>query len=155
VGVVLFVRTTRHVELTPAGVALLEHARRALADADRAVDEARPAAHPGQALLTIGYGPFSRASAARIAEALAPGRPELEIRLEEDVSPELFQRVSAHELAAAAVVETPAAARHYGVRVDALRHEPLLATPAGVAPVRRSRRGPAPRLRRGVRPASK
>ena len=127
VGVVLFVRTTRHVELTPAGVALLEHARRALADADRAVDEARRAAHPEQAQLTIGYGPFSRASAAWIAEALAQGVSELEIRLDEEVSPELLQRVAAHELAAAAVLETPAAARHYGVRVDALRDEPLLA----------------------------
>jgi DNA-binding transcriptional LysR family regulator len=40
-GVVLFVRTTRRVELTPAGAALLERARRALSEVDLAVDEAR------------------------------------------------------------------------------------------------------------------
>ena len=33
-GFVLFVRTTRRVELTPAGVALLESARRAIAEVD-------------------------------------------------------------------------------------------------------------------------
>ena len=40
-GVALFVRTTRHVELTPAGLALLERARRALAEIDGAIEEAR------------------------------------------------------------------------------------------------------------------
>ena len=43
-GVVLFLRTTRHVELTPAGIALLGRARRALAEVDIAVEEARRAA---------------------------------------------------------------------------------------------------------------
>jgi DNA-binding transcriptional LysR family regulator len=37
-GVALFVRTTRHVELTPAGFALLEGARRALAEIDGAIE---------------------------------------------------------------------------------------------------------------------
>jgi len=36
-------------------------------------------------------------------------------------------RVAAHDLDAAAVIETPSAARRYGIRVDALRDEPLLA----------------------------
>ena len=45
-GLVLFVRTTRRVELTPAGTALLERARPALAEIDAAVDEARRAAAP-------------------------------------------------------------------------------------------------------------
>ena len=48
-GLVLFIRTTRHVELTPAGLALLERARRALAEIEVAVDEARRAAEPGPA----------------------------------------------------------------------------------------------------------
>src|SRR3954467_11480676 len=45
-GVVLFVRTTRRVELTQAGIALLERARRALADVEGAVDDARRAGLP-------------------------------------------------------------------------------------------------------------
>ena len=47
-GLVLFVRTTRRVELTPAGTALLERARRALAEIDAAVDEARRAVGAGR-----------------------------------------------------------------------------------------------------------
>ena len=43
-GVVLFRRTTRQVELTPAGAALLERARRALAEVDLAIEDARRAA---------------------------------------------------------------------------------------------------------------
>ena len=43
-GVVLFVRTTRRVELTAAGTALLARARRAIAEVDLAVADARRAA---------------------------------------------------------------------------------------------------------------
>jgi hypothetical protein len=42
-GVVLFVRTTRRVELTAAGLALLERSRRALVEIDGAIAEARRA----------------------------------------------------------------------------------------------------------------
>jgi DNA-binding transcriptional LysR family regulator len=125
-GLVLFIRTTRRVELTPAGSALLERARLALAEVDLAVDEARRAARAGRGALAIGYGPFSRWLVTRIVEAVAEEHP-VEFRLEEGVAPELVERVAAHELAAAAALETPAAARHRGVRVDALRDEPLLA----------------------------
>jgi DNA-binding transcriptional LysR family regulator len=124
---VLFIRTTRHVELTPAGAALLERARRALAEVDAAVADARHAAEPNGGALGVGYMPFSRSQAARIAEDLKHSRPDLELRLHEDVTPELLRLVAAHELAAAAVLETPAAARHHRVRIDALRDEPLLA----------------------------
>lgn len=39
-GVVLFVRTTRRVESTDAGLVLLEHSRRALAEIDGAIADA-------------------------------------------------------------------------------------------------------------------
>jgi DNA-binding transcriptional LysR family regulator len=126
-GLVLFVRTTRRVELTPAGSALLERARRALAEIEAAVDDARHAAEPEAGVLSIGYTPFTRLQATRITEALRSERPELELRLEEDVTPELLRQVASHELTAAAVMETPTAARRYGVHIDALRDEPLLA----------------------------
>jgi DNA-binding transcriptional LysR family regulator len=126
-GFMLFTRTTRRVELTPAGAALLERGRRALAEVDIAVGDARRAAAPEHATLAIGYGPLSRSQATRLAEAAAAARPDLELRLEEGVTPELARRVATSELAAAAVLETPAAARRHGVRVDTLRDEPLLA----------------------------
>src|SRR5215207_7622124 len=102
-------------------------ARRALAQVDLAVDDARRAAEPERGALTIGYGPFSRSLVTRIVAAVAARRPDLELRLEEGVAPELVGRVATGEFAAAAMLATPAAARRHGVRVDALRDEPLLA----------------------------
>lgn len=126
-GVVLFVRTTRRVELTAAGFALLDHARRALAEVDAGVDDARHAAEPDRGSVSIGYTPFSRRPAMRIAEEFERQRPDVHVRFEEDVTPDLLRRIATHELAAAAVMETPAAARHSGVRIDTLKDEPLLA----------------------------
>ncbi|HEU0248908.1 MAG TPA: LysR family transcriptional regulator [Gaiellaceae bacterium] len=126
-GLVLFVRTTRRVELTPAGSALLERARRALAEIDAAVDGARRAAEADAGVLGVGYTPFTRLQATRIAEEVVRERLELQLRLEEDVTPELLRQIASHELTAAVVMETPAAGRRYGVRIDALRDEPLLA----------------------------
>lgn len=48
-GVVLFVRTTRRVELTAAGSLLLERTRRALAEIDGAVAEAGQSVRPDEA----------------------------------------------------------------------------------------------------------
>ncbi len=123
-GVVLFLRTTRHVELTPAGQVLLERGRRALTEVELAIEEARRAAQPDPGVLTIGHGPLSRQVALDIAEAVAT---DAEVHLEEDLTPELLRRVASHEIAAAAVFRTPSAASRHGIRVDALRDEPLLA----------------------------
>src|SRR5215218_6719312 len=95
-GVVLFVRTTRHVELTAAGTALLEHGRRALAELDLAIEEARRAGGGQPGVVTIGHGPLSQRAAVRIADAAAAEHPELRFRLEEDVTPELLRRVASH-----------------------------------------------------------
>jgi DNA-binding transcriptional LysR family regulator len=126
-GVVLFVRTTRRVELTPAGLLLLERSRRALAEIDGAIAEARRSVQSDQAALMVGYGPFGGDVAVRIGEAMGAERPELNVRLEQEATPESLRRVGAGELSAAVVMEVPAAARRYGVRVDTLRDEPLLA----------------------------
>jgi DNA-binding transcriptional LysR family regulator len=126
-GLVLFTRTTRHVELTAAGSALLERARRALTEVDLAVDDARRAARSEPGVVAVGYGPFSRLLVSRVVGAVAEQRPGLRFRLEEGVSQELVGRVAARELAAAAALEIPGAAHRHGVRVDALRDEPLLA----------------------------
>lgn len=126
-GVVLFVRTTRRVELTPAGSLLLERSQRALAEIDGAIADARRSARSDEGVFAVGYGPFSGAVAARIIEAFATEHPELSVRLREEVTPESLRRVGAHELSAAVVMESPAAAPRHGVRVDALKDEPLLA----------------------------
>src|ERR1700761_5511023 len=53
-GVVLFVRTTRRVELTPAGSLLLERARRALAEIDGALADARHMTRADDGALRLG-----------------------------------------------------------------------------------------------------
>jgi DNA-binding transcriptional LysR family regulator len=127
VGVVLFVRTTRRVELTDARSLLLERSRRALAEIDAAIADAQRSARTEEGVLGIGYGPFSRTVATRIVGALGEVLPGIEVRLHEEVTGDSLARLGAHELAAAIVMESPAAARRLGVRTDTLRDEPLLA----------------------------
>jgi DNA-binding transcriptional LysR family regulator len=55
-GAVLFLRDTRHVELTDAGQVLLEESRRLLSDADRIVGLTRAAAYgSGRRKLVVGF----------------------------------------------------------------------------------------------------
>lgn len=125
--VVLFTRTTRRVELTAAGAVLHIRAQRALAELDGAIEDARRASRPDDGVVALGYGPFSHPVASRISDELASEHADLSVRLEEGVTPDLLPRVGAHELAAAVVMESPAAASAHGVRIDTLRDEPLLA----------------------------
>jgi DNA-binding transcriptional LysR family regulator len=126
-GLVLFVRTTRRVELTAAGSVLLERSRRALAEIDGAIADARRSVQPEEGVLGLGYGPFSRPAAVAISDELARRDGDLTVRLDEGVTPEMLRRVARHELAAAVVMESPAASRQQRVRIDSLRDEPLLA----------------------------
>ena len=126
-GVVLFVRTSRRVELTSAGAVLLERSRRALAEIDSAVADARLSSRPQSDVLDVGCGPFSRPILARIAAEFEANGSGLRMQLHEEVTPEALRRIAAHELAAAVVMESPAASRQHGVRIDTLRDEPLLA----------------------------
>jgi DNA-binding transcriptional LysR family regulator len=141
-GVVLFVRTTRRVELTAAGSQLLERCRRALAEIDGAIAEVRRSVEPHDDVLAVGHGPFSGGAVASIVDALALAHPGLTLRLEEEVTPDLLRRVGAQDLAAATVMESPAAARRHHVRVDALKDEPLLAALPAAHPLARERAVP-------------
>jgi DNA-binding transcriptional LysR family regulator len=127
IGVVLFVRTTRRVELTEAGSLLLERSRWALAEIDGAIADARRSVRGDESVVGIGYGPFSRTVVTRIVAALGEALPEIEVRLDEEVSADSLRRLGTRELAAAVVMASPAAARRLGVRIDTLRDEPLLA----------------------------
>jgi LysR family hca operon transcriptional activator len=55
VGTPLLLRSSRGVELTPAGIAFLDHARLALAQVDAATAAARRAAEPGKASFALGF----------------------------------------------------------------------------------------------------
>ena len=126
-GVTLFVRTTRRVELTSAGAALLERARRALADIDGAVADARRSSQPSEGAARFGLNPVGAAIASRIAAEAMERDIGFELLLDEDTSPVLLRRVGAGELTAAVVLHMASAAQRNNVRVDALKDEPLLA----------------------------
>src|SRR5579859_4945778 len=68
-GAVLFVRTTRQVELTSAGSLLLDRARRALAEIDGAIAEVQRSVESDEAVLRLGYGPFSGEVGLRIVDS--------------------------------------------------------------------------------------
>ncbi len=123
-GLTLFRRTTRQVELTPAGEALLERARKAIAEFDLAIEDARRAGLARAEAVVIGHGPLGKEPACAIAQALGD---DAGARLDEDVTPELLRRVADGELSAAIVIATPEGARPSGIRIDRLRDEPLLA----------------------------
>jgi LysR family hca operon transcriptional activator len=57
VGVPLFIRTKRSVKLTAAGTAFLDEARLTLAQARRAIANARQAAQADERTLVLGFGP--------------------------------------------------------------------------------------------------
>jgi DNA-binding transcriptional LysR family regulator len=81
VGEQLVTRTTRRVELTAAGVALLEHARAVLGGADRAVAAAR-AAGEGSQTLVLGFVVPADHESMRPALALfRERRPDVELQV--------------------------------------------------------------------------
>jgi LysR family hca operon transcriptional activator len=55
VGTPLMLRSSRGIELTPAGIAFLDHARLALTQADAAITAARRAAEPSKASFALGF----------------------------------------------------------------------------------------------------
>lgn len=82
VGERLLERTTRKVELTPAGDALLEHARSVLGGADRAVAAARAAAGSEQVTLTLGFlVPADLEPMHEVLAQFGERRPEVEVRI--------------------------------------------------------------------------
>jgi DNA-binding transcriptional LysR family regulator len=83
-GTNLFVRTSREVRLTDAGVALLDGARRTLAEAEAAVTAARRAAAGEVGSLRIGYNWSARFDTLpALGQALRRTYPDVELLAEE------------------------------------------------------------------------
>jgi DNA-binding transcriptional LysR family regulator len=81
-GVPLLHRTTRRVDLAPAGRLLLERAREILAAADAAVEDARRAAHGEVGRLAVGFtGSATYALLPSLATALRDALPGVELEL--------------------------------------------------------------------------
>jgi DNA-binding transcriptional LysR family regulator len=95
-GVALFVRTHRRVELTDVGRALLDDARRTLAQAGRFVDIARRAARGEAGSLRLGFSSAALYTMVpAILRAFLARAPEVTLNLEERSSEEQIEMLSA------------------------------------------------------------
>ena len=101
-GVALFERSNKKVEITPTGAAILEHARLALEQADTIVKLARHARDPLAGPLRLGViptlGPYLLPL---ILAPLARRYPQLSLILTEETTDRLLAGLAAHELDAA------------------------------------------------------
>jgi DNA-binding transcriptional LysR family regulator len=83
-GVDLFIRTTREVSLTDAGRAFLDGARRTLADADRAAEDAKRAGAGELGRLRIAYSWSTRfETLPALGRAFRAGHPDVELLAQE------------------------------------------------------------------------
>ena len=129
--VALLHRTTRRVELLPAGVALLPRARELLAGVDAAAEDARAAAAGELGRLSIGFtGSMTYALLPRLAKALRLRLPRVTLDLHgELLTPEQVERLVNGGLDIA-VLRPPVA--HAQLSIEPVGAEPLVvALPRG------------------------
>ena len=122
-GVQLFRRTTRNVQLTPAGETLLDDARDALRAVDDLVDRARRSADAELGMLRLGYSPStSFGIAATLLHAVRQRRPGIGLQARERTSAAIVREVRAGVLDVGLLrrLETEA-----GVMSELLGHEPI------------------------------
>ena len=98
-GVTLFLRTRRRVELTAAGARLLEDARRTLGQLERSVLELRGMAAGELGRLRIGFVSLADYGVLPLLlKAYKAARPAVQLALREMLSPEQSQALAAGEL---------------------------------------------------------
>jgi DNA-binding transcriptional LysR family regulator len=145
-GVQLFRRKPRGVELTDAGQALLGDARRILGDVDGALAKVRRTARGEQGRIVVGFtssAPF-HPFVPRALRAFRDGHPHVSLVLEEGGTADLVAALREERLDAA-FIRSPVPEGE-GVAVHALLREPMCAAlPAGHV-LARGRRGRALRL---------
>jgi DNA-binding transcriptional LysR family regulator len=122
-GVDLFARSRRKVELTPAGRTLLEEAPIALAALERAADRTRLAGSGVAGTVRLGYAPMAGyETLAAILAAVEHDSPDLTVLASEHFSSEIPGRVLAGDLdVGIALFPEPMP----GVRSTLVRSEPL------------------------------
>lgn len=106
-GVTIFERTKRSVELTPTGAEIVDHARKVIEQADAIEQLARAHQDPLAGPLRVGIIPtISPYLIPLILTPLKKHYPRLKLVLTEDVTERLLQRLHSHELDVA-IIATP------------------------------------------------
>src|SRR5258708_22197208 len=122
-GTDLFARTSRQVELTPAGRALLEEAPLALAALERAAERARLAGEGIAGTVRLGYSPMAGyETLGAILAAVEHDSPNLTVIASESFSAQVPGRLLAGELDVRLALHPESV---QGVRCEPLRVEPL------------------------------
>jgi DNA-binding transcriptional LysR family regulator len=104
VGVALFERTSRKVALTPAGRALLAHARSAVFHVDRGVSAARRAARDEARTLRVGFtGSLANRLVPHAAHRFAEQQPAVTLELSEATPAALHAGLASGDLDVAAL----------------------------------------------------
>jgi DNA-binding transcriptional LysR family regulator len=157
-GVDLFVRTTREVKLTGAGLAFLAGARRTLADAERAAEDAKRAAAGELGHLRIAYSWSARfETLPALGRAFRATHPDVELLVQEmwnarmpaafgnggiDIALSLCPEIAAElqlapirqERLVAVLPETHRFAREEAIPLSALADEEFIVFPREIAP---------------------
>lgn len=130
-GVLLFTRSTRRVDLTPAGARLYPRVAALLVDADAAFDEARRIHEGAEGIVRLGFiGSATYSLMPALSRALRADAPGLRVDLRgEMLSPEVAEALASDRIDVGVLRPfTPSA----GVEVRTLRTEPLVvALPEG------------------------
>lgn len=129
-GVRLFERTTRRVELTAAGAALLPEAKAALEHAERGVKAARLAAQGSLGRLTVGYISTTLYNVMPTTmRVFREQLPDVEVTLRELCPPHLEEAILAGEVQAGFLIPQPG---FPDLTIDPLvRERVMVALPAG------------------------
>src|SRR6266481_8122788 len=102
VGAELMTRSTRGIELTPAGRVFLDHARLALAQVEAAATAARRAAHPEQRTLVLGFLSGCEPEwLPAVMHVLRDELPKIEVTMVTKHSPQLAEGLATGKLDAA------------------------------------------------------
>jgi DNA-binding transcriptional LysR family regulator len=160
VGAPLLVRTSRRVQLTAAGVAFLDGARRSLAEVERAVSAAQRASHGERDVLRIGFTDSAALGGlVEIVQSYRAAHPEVHLDLIAGTSEEQIDALE-RDAVDVALVRGPVASAT--ARTVTIRREPfVVALPMDnplarreVVPVRALRRQAFVLFPRHLAPAS-
>jgi LysR family hca operon transcriptional activator len=123
VGVQLFSRSVRGVELTSAGQAFLVHARLALMHVDAAVEAARRAAQPERKTFAIGFQTGHEMNwLPRAMQVLHDELQEIQVTVSSDYSPDLAEALARGRLDLAFLRVEPG----YDLEYHVVDREPLI-----------------------------
>lgn len=135
VGAQLLNRSSRKIELTPAGAVFLDEARLVLAQAERAVQRTREVARANASRLTLGFTAGVEIDLAGVTTALGDDLKTVELTLRSQPSPELVRSLHAR-LIDAAFIRPDEDSK--GLVVRTVRREPLLAAVPASHPLARA-----------------